>query len=572
MKEEKELTGYPSIDRPWLKYYSAQAIESELPKCTIYQYLVKQSKNNLDKIAINYFGAKISYRELINNIEMVAKAFYSWGIREGECVTMCTLNTPEMVYCVYALNKLGAYADFEYPTLSERDMYEIISNNKSKVFIVLSLFQEKYKDADQYAEKVIVVSPNDSMPLLKKVAYGFQNMKRRNKNRNVYNFGKFLENGKQSNRKVEENNNPELPALMLHTGGTTGVPKGVLLSSNSFNAIAYEYSVSGMAYCSGDSILHGIPPFHAYGFGVGVHMPLILGLMIHMCIKVDSESIADLFYKVKPIFFVGGAAHTLAIVNKIKIEKFDLSHMKVWAVGGSSLNEKQEKEINEFLDNHNCGTKVITGYGMTELCATSCTERDDCKKAGSVGIPLPHVNVKIMNEDTSKELGYNEPGCLYVHSPGMMLEYKDNEEETRNTIVRDEKGDLWLKTGDLAEIDDNGFIKIVGRIKRIYPTKISGLMYKIFPDYIEDIVMKFPGVEACAVVCRPDEEKIHVPILYIVKNDINTNEKDIREYCINQLLEHCVPAFIYFLEELPVTVVGKIDYLKLENMKTREEK
>lgn len=494
---------------------------------------------------------------------MTARAFWKCGVRKGDYVTLCVLNTPEIVYSVYALSKIGAIADFEYPTLTEQTMYETLQKNNTKVFIVLSLLQERFSYASDYVDNVIVVLPEESMSPSKKVIYKFSS-KDKGSNKIGVSFSYFMNVGVDKQIAVEENRESETPVIMVHTGGTTGYPKGVLLSNKAFNAIAHEYLVSGMKYRKGDSILHGIPPFHAYGFSIGIHMPLILGLTIYMCIKIDYDSLAKMFRKIKPVHFVGGSAHTTTIVDAVRNKPFKLSHMKTWALGGSSLSKKQLEEVAKVLEENHCGTRIVTGYGMSELCATACTERSDCLKQGSVGIPLPHVNIKVMDEVYNTELTYGKVGSLWVNSPGMMIGYQDNKEENKNVFRLDYKDVLWIKTGDLASIDKDGFLNLVGRSKRIYPTTCKGLSYKIFPDNIENVVMGLQGIKSCATVCVSDKYRRFIPLLYVVRANNDLQESVVREYCIGKLPEHMLPRKILFIENLPLTAAGKVDYKALE--------
>ena len=558
-----EMTGYASVDKPWLKYYSEEAINSELPEGTIYEYLLKNSKECSANIAIDYFGKKITYQNIIDKVDMTARAFWKCGVRKGDFVTLCVLNTPEIVYSVYALSKIDAVADFEYPTIAEQTMYETLQGNHTKVFIVLSVLKEKFSHAGDYVDKVIVISPDESMPLSKKIMYKLAAKDRTNNSTGIP-FSSFTNMGADKEVEVEENRESAAPVIMVHTGGTTGFPKGVLLSNKAFNAIAHEYRVSGMKYSKGDSILHGIPPFHAYGFSIGIHMPLILGLTIYMCVKIDYNSLAKMFRKIKPVHFVGASIHTTTIIDELRDKPFELSHMKTWAIGGSSLSKKQLEEATKVLERNHCGTRIVTGYGMSELCATACTERGDCLKPGSVGIPLPHVNIKVMDEEQDKELTYDQVGGIWINSPGIMIGYQDNKEENQKVFQLDSENVLWIKTGDLASIDQDGFLYLAGRSKRLYSTVYKGLSYKIFPDNIEKVVMELQGIKSCAAVCASDEYRRFIPILYVVRINDDLQETTIKEYCIDKLPEHMIPEKILFLGKIPMTAAGKVDYKALE--------
>lgn len=557
MQAEMKPTGYPSIDKMWLKYYNAEAVNGPLPECTIYEYLWESNKDHLGDISIIYFGRKITYNELFKNIDKAAQAFAGIGVKKNDIVILCTLNTPEMIYCTYALSRIGAVPSFEYPTLSDRDMCNAIEKFKAKALVVLDIFIDKYHDACESVPYVISISPSESMSFITKVSYGLKN---RRKKHGFENFSSFVKSRKAD---FQPNTEHAKTAVLVHTGGTTGIPKSVALCDDNFNSIAYQYKISGMNYSRQDTILHCIPPFHAYGFSVGVHMPLTLGMTICMSLKIDNDSIASMFATIKPNHFVGAGPHVATIIASKRVQKLNLSYLKTIAIGGAAVNDVQEQTVNEFLRKHGSNIVLVVGYGMTEACATVCTNMNRYSKIGSVGIPLPKNNIKIIDIKTQKELSYNNVGELVISSPSIMVEYLQNKEETQKTIYFDNMGNRWLHTGDLAVIDKDGFVFIKGRLKRIYTTKNStGMIFKLYPDYIEQIVSQMDEILSCAVVCQPDSMRINIPVLFVVTRNV-IEKSVILNYCKELLPEHMIPAKIIFIDSIPLTAAGKINYQTL---------
>lgn len=239
-------------------------------------------------------------------------------------------------------------------------------------------------------------------------------------------------------------------------------------------------------------------------------------------------------------------------------------------LGGAATNDVQETVVNEFLHKHGSNIVLVVGFGMTEACATVCTNMNHCSKIGSVGIPLPQNNIKIIDTETQKELSYNNIGELLVSSSSVMVEYYQNKEETEKSVCFDEMNNRWIHTGDLATIDEDGFVFIKGRLKRIYTTKDSaGMVFKLYPDYIEKTVSQIESVLSCAVICKADSKLINIPVLFVVTTNA-IEKKVIIDYCKEILPEHMLPAKIFFVNSIPLTAAGKIDYRVLE--KEAEEK
>ena len=236
--QEQKLTGYPSIDKPWLKYYSKKAINAPLPECTIYEYLWENNKDHLDDIALNYFDRKISYGELFENIEKAARGFYSIGVREGDIVTVFSINTPETIYCIYALNLLGAIPNMEYVTESAKEAVVAIEKCESKTLIVLDALLPKFTSvADCKAVKnIVVLSVSESMPAVKKAMIKIRQKKQSCKK--AISFDLMIKRGKEYIRTTYKKDNP---SIIVHSGGTTGIPKGVVLSNDNLNYIAWIF-------------------------------------------------------------------------------------------------------------------------------------------------------------------------------------------------------------------------------------------------------------------------------------------------------------------------------------------
>ena len=566
-KIQGPLTGFASIDKPWCNYYSKEQLSEDMPKKTAYDYMFVNNVYHSKEIAINYFGNKITYDKLFKKIEMASRALYSLGVRKGDIVSICSVTTPEVIYLFYALNNIGAIANMVDPRTNDERLIEIFNKTNTKLLFSLNLVNPKIERLknDTGIENIYTISAYDSLP------YPVNIIKNKGKDipkmdKKVYkSFKEFMNEASKIDKYEPMKYIPDYPAAIVYTGGTTGIAKGAILSNDNFNSMAFNYATANLGLKRQQKLLDIMPPFIAYGLNNGIHLPLSIGITNIIIPKFDVNEFPDLLIKHKPNIVLGVPSHFDILTKSKKLEKEDLSFLVYPACGGDSMNESLEIKLNKFLEEHNCSARITKGFGMTELSGAAITSSTTANKLKSAGIPFPRNLVGIFKEGTDEELKVGEIGEICITSPTMFHSYLDNIEEERKVKKVHSDGKIWVHSQDYGYVDKDGFLYVKGRIKR---TIVRPDGHNNYPLEIENVINSCPGVRNSAVVDMEAKKYSngHIPVAFIVleegiDEDYFINE--ITNYCNTHLPNRDVACKYIFLNEIPVTKIGKVDYIKL---------
>lgn len=556
-------------NRPWLDYYSEEDRTIKFTDKAIYEYLKDSIGEDRDYVALNYFGYKMSYNELFDKVEQASKAFKSLGVKPGDIVTICMPNTPEVLIAFYAINNIGAVADMVHPLSSQEEIRYYLSENKSRVLVLFDGAYEKLKDVipESLVYKTIIVSVKESMPVGLGLGYTITRgwkVKRPVFDSDYMTWKDFMLKGLTYTKPYKYNCKSEDLAVILHSGGTTGRSKGIMISNFNFNAEAQQGTTVVYGVKPKDKIVTVMPNFHGFGLCVCMHAPMTMKLEIILMPEYDAKRYLDIIKKNKPNILVGVPTLWEGIMKNPAYDGVDLSSLKYVISGGDYLSIPMECKFNDFLHMHGANIVVSKGYGMTESVAASAFTYPGTNELGSIGIPLPCNTFGIFDPETGEEVPIGEQGEICVISPAMMMGYLNNKEETEKVIREHNDGNKWLHTGDIGYIAPNGVVFFTNRLKRMIVS--SG--FNVYPNMIEEVIEKHPAVQKCCVVGIPHPYKMHVAKAFIVlkngEKETGKLRKEIKELCKKELAVYSLPKEYEFRDELPKTLYNKVDYKLLE--------
>lgn len=560
---------YASQAKPWLKYYDQKFIDQTLPALSAFEYVCQRSKNHLNDTALEYYGRKFTYADLIVNVKKTAAALRGAGVKKGDIITVVSVMTPEIIALFYAADMMGATLNLVDPRYSVEGIREYIEEVDSHLLVCLNVVYERCRQAAKRTnvEKVIVLSPADSLPPVMAVGYKLTTPDKNKYASNVIRWKQFIKGGEGQSTAAEPYD-PDHACVVVHTGGTTGSPKGVMLTDDCFNGIALQFQAYPKLFHRGQKLMNVMPPFIAYGFACGIHLPLVLGFTVVIIPNLDPAKLGSLVLKHKPEHMFGVPTHYQQLASDPKLRDKDLSFIINYAAGGDSLSRGAEQTVNDFLAAHGARYPIAKGYGMTEVSSAATVAAGLDNKPGSVGIPMVNTVVAAFEPGTDQELPIGQRGELCISGPCLMKGYYNKPEETAILLRRHPDGRVWAHTGDMGYLDEDGFVYLDSRIKRMI---IRHDGFKVFPSMIENVVSRHPAVHQCSVVGCADKDHTQgrLPFVYIVlKAGITAKKKqvirELERMCAEELPEYVQPVAYKFISSMPMTPVGKVDYRQLE--------
>jgi len=562
-------TANTTINAAWLKHYDNVPHSLDYPDCSMVALVMETAKKYPDTPAYEFFGCRLTYKAFIDEIELCARGLLAKDIKKNDKVTICMPNTPQAVIMFYALNLIGAVANMVHPLSAEEELVGFINESDSKAVLTLDQFADKLIAVlpRTTAQMLILAGADDGLKGIKKPLYLMtkgRKIKRLPSGEKILRYSDLLKSGKEYNGEIDAKTRGDDIAAILYSGGTSGTSKGILLTNLGFNAVAMQTAAAGDCVVPTNIMLAIMPVFHGFGLGVCLHTTFVAGGTALLIPQFSLKGYMNILKKKKPHYIAGVPTLFEAMLKQPDIRNIDMSQLHGIFCGGDSLSIELKRKVDELLKTCGSTEQIREGYGLTECVTASCLTPRKFHKEGSIGIPYPDMYYKIVRRGTTETADYNEEGEIVISGPTVMKGYNKNEEETANTLKTHEDGRIWLHTGDLGVMDEDGFIYFRQRIKRMIVS--SG--YSIYPSQLENAIESHESVLISCVIGIPDEYKMQKIKAFITLRDgqeaTDELKKSIFEHCKKNIAKYAMPAEFEYRAELPKTLVGKVAYLELE--------
>ena len=554
-----ERAKYRYLDQPLknIEYFDGGLYDA------IYEASCKWPHN----VALEYYKTQVTYKEMIKKINRVAAALKAIGAEKGENITICMPNTPEEIYMFYAVNEIGAVANMVHPLSSEKEIEDYLNQARSRIMLCVDVSYPKVENIikNTDVEQLIVVSPSRSMDLIVRAIYKISKGRKNHikKSQHVLTWDKFLNKANRYIGNPHARVNSDDAAVIMYSGGTTGKPKGIILSNLNFNAqaVGAKYLVPELIK-SEHSFLTFLPNFHAFGLGVCIHMPLYFGCRVVLIPQFNAKKLKSYLKKYK-INILVGVPTVFDYLTKLKFGPRELKNIKGVVSGGDVVSMSVKERINDFLEAHGSKAILENGYGLTEASGGFIfSTRQVARDPDGIGFPIPDNEVIIVNPKTGKKVPAGQDGEIVVRGLSVMKGYLNKPLETKKAFIK-VGNKKYLRTGDIGYQDETGLFHFRSRLKRM----IISNGYNIYPANIEEVTMKCKQVKTCAVIGREDKVRGQKVVVFVVAEP-DAHERTIRRELgviyRQYLAKYEIPREIRFLPELPQTKLAKVDFKALE--------
>ena len=546
--------------KPWVKFYGDVPESIDYPRVTMYAALLKTVEQYPERIAWDFMDYTATYAQFAQEINTCAGALASLGLKQGDRITISMPTTPQGLICFYAANKLGAVASMIHPLSTAKEIVFYLNISKSRIALALEEHYGKFKEIkDETPLKTLIVTNiSDYLPGSNK-----HQLPSEHQDSMVRHWKTLMSNSYPPAPKSTMK--PDDMAVILYSGGTTGLPKGIMLSN--YNFISEGLMVFEWRKTSGVSeptvMLAILPIFHGYGLGVCCNAMFMGGGTSILVPQFTPDIVAELIKKKHPTSISGVPTLYDALSRNPIFQSADLSCLRTTSSGADTLPRTVKDRFEEIVRRQGGTVTLVEGYGLTEAVTGIMSTPVNGYREGSVGIPFPDMLAKIVKVGTTEEVPVGEEGELCVHGPAVMLGYLEQPEETAETLKKHADGRIWLHTGDIFTMDVDGYFYFKLRLKRMI--KSSGM--NVYPAQVEAVLYQHPDVRDACVIGIPDEAQVErVKAFVVLKEPSKVGpdmEKGLIKHCQEHLIKWSCPREVEFRENLPLTRVGKIAFTVL---------
>ena len=543
------------MNRPWLNFYEPGVPETiSYPSVPLFHLLRESAARRPDHPALLFYGKETSYRTLSEQVHQCARALLGMGLRKGDRVAIMLPNVPQCVIAYYGVLAAGGVVVMTNPLYVEHELQVQMRDSGAKIIIALDFLYPKIEKikADTALSAIILTSVKDELPWLLGLFYPLKARREGQwmpvpKTQGVYDLLEVMAGYATTPPVIEAIATDDL-ALLQYTGGTTGTPKGVMLSHRNLVANTLQCRHWMPTLTEQDIFLAVIPFFHVYGMSSCMNLALYLGATLVLLPRFTTKDVLHTIQKTKATIFMGVQAMYVAVNNFSKIKHYDLSSISVCISGAGPLHAEVQRRFEALT-----GGKLVEGYGLSEAApvthANPINPINGCRKVGSIGLPLSDTLARIVNE-SGHDVAQGEAGELIVAGPQVMSGYWEKPDES-DAVLRDG----WLFTGDMARMDAEGYFFIVDRKKDMIKTRGEN----VYPREVEEVLYRHPKVKEAVVVGLPDLRMGEIIKAYLVLKEGETaTEAEIVKFCREEMTHFKVPQRIAFRDALPKTIIGKV--------------
>ncbi|WP_062049890.1 long-chain fatty acid--CoA ligase [Bacillus sp. JCM 19034] len=540
-------------EKVWLNSYPQEvSLSYEYPKQNLAHFMIDTAIKYPKKKALYFLGTSMTYDELLTKTYTFANALKNIGIHKGDRVAIMLPNCPQAIISYYASLMIGAIVVQTNPTYVERELEYQLNDSDTKLIIALDLLYNRIQRVvpKTNVDYQIFTSIKDYLPFPKNLLYPLKVKKDGlsmdvSYSDSIYSFTKLLKTTSSMPSTVELDPTTDL-ALLQYTGGTTGVSKGVMLTH--YNLVANTLQTKYWCYRGEEGkerFLAALPFFHVFGMTVLMNLSMCMAGELILLPKFDIDLALKMIQKRKATIFPGAPTMYISLINHPDVQKYDLSSVNICISGAAPLPGDVQETFEKLT-----GGKLIEGYGLTETSpVTHANNIWEKRKLGSIGIPFPDTEAKVVDSETGEEMESGQIGELIIKGPQVMKGYWKQQGETTKTLR-----DGWFYTGDMAKMDQEGFFSIIDRKKDL----IIASGFNIYPRDIEEVLFGHPTIVDAVVVGIPDEYRGEtVKAFIVVKEGAQLSEETIDAYCRERLASYKVPRIYEFRDSLPKTLVGK---------------